>query len=253
MISLYALAPGLYAAGLRGEKGLAVRQPADLLRVLLRLACYPSVLLAGLAAGDGWRWFGMEGLWSWAAQAWGVSGLALSLCVPPALYAAGAAPTRRQALETGLIMALACVLWFSLLGSSVAYSLPCQLVFFRADAVGGLPCRLSRRGVGRRLGGGVVVAVCAGAAMDRMHASVLNGASEVALTLAELRHLLVSVLADGHRQNENALREFRARVESLVNNSPNMMSLKGLDGRFLLANAPPMRGEWDARRRACRV
>ncbi|WP_247877825.1 sensor domain-containing protein [Chromobacterium haemolyticum] len=235
LISLYALVPGLYAAGLRG--GLAVRQPADLLRLLLRLACYPSVLLAGLAAGAGWRWFGMEGLWSWAAQAWGVSGLALSLCVPAALYASGATPTRRQVLETGLILALACVAWLSLLGSSLAYSLPCQLVFFPLMLWAAF--RVGFRGaalVGAWVLGLLSLYVLAPELT--MHASVLNGASEVALTLAlSCATLLVSVLADGHRQNESALREFRARVESLVNNSPNMMSLKGLDGRFLLANA----------------
>jgi PAS domain S-box-containing protein len=48
--------------------------------------------------------------------------------------------------------------------------------------------------------------------------------------------LLVATLSDVHRRKEDELNEFRSRVESLVNNSPNMMSLKGLDGRFLLAN-----------------
>jgi PAS domain-containing protein len=61
--------------------------------------------------------------------------------------------------------------------------------------------------------------------------------TETALCLTFIvASLLVATLSDVHRRKEDELNEFRSRVESLVNNSPNMMSLKGLDGRFLLAN-----------------
>ena len=63
-----------------------------------------------------------------------------------------------------------------------------------------------------------------------------NLANSVGLLLFGALALAVAVFGEGYRRRERLLQDVQARFESLLNQSTSLMTLKDLDGRYLLVN-----------------
>ncbi|WP_233492833.1 GGDEF and EAL domain-containing protein [Chromobacterium sp. ATCC 53434] len=227
--SLYLLLPGLHLSGLLGAR-LRPSTPGELRRLLLALIAYPALPAGALLGGYAWL-AGYHAItpWSWAWQCWAAASSALFLCAPLAWPRKPALATR---LELALILALVAGAAALLLSSAAPLNIPSQLLLF--PFILWAACRTGLDGAA--LTAGMVSLALSLAAPP--HAGVGNASTDLLLALAlNVSGLLVAILMDGHRVDEAALRTFQARIESLVNNSPTMMSLKDMDGRYLLVNA----------------
>jgi diguanylate cyclase (GGDEF)-like protein/PAS domain S-box-containing protein len=203
--------------------------PRSLMRLLLSLAAYPAPVAAlALVLGGS-----DAGLLQWRSVLAVWSGLGLSLLVWVPLAFSSPLKNGRRYLELGLIMLVTTGLWLSVREAPQSVRFPPQILFF--------PLILWAGFRGSVLGSGLVSALVVSLlTLIGPEAGGWAGAGlgvDSMLTFAFiLAGLFVAVLVETQRRHEIALDEFQARVESLVNNSPNLMSLKGLDGRFLMVN-----------------
>lgn len=233
--SLYGLHAGLQMAGLRPEAPPPAH-PRALLRLLAKLALYPAPaipLLLGLCMLP----FGpAPTLLGWLVHGWGVLGLALTLAVPLSL--AELPPKRFLWLELPL-------LWLAVIGLGLILVLvdrppfPVVTLFFPVILAGAFRGGIHGTALTAAL---AYLLVSLGGQYNWLNTSadmafLSGGVTDTVLGLAfAVAGLCMAVLVEGFGRNQRALSEFQARIESMVNNSPNMMSLKGLDGRFLLVN-----------------
>lgn len=165
---------------------------------------------------------------------WGGVGFGLTLFVPLAFVDTW--PPAKRWLELSIIILVAMTVWSTMVSSGYTSFLSVAILFFSLILWASFRVSL----VGAALSSAVI------AILLSMHKlapgwAMYVGTGELymdeALQLAcAVLGLIVAVLVDTSRRNEQALQEFRARVESMVDNSPTMMSLKGLDGRYLLVN-----------------
>ncbi|WP_239690870.1 EAL domain-containing protein [Chromobacterium sphagni] len=234
--SLFLLLPGLRLGGLLRARARPAT-PGELRRLLLTLIAYPALLVALLLGG--YAWLASEQAmapWSWSWQCWAAVSSALFLCAP----LAWPVPRRMAAalrIELALILALVAGGVSLQLSCGAALNIPSQLLYFPF-----ILWAAWRTGLGgAALTAGMVTLALSLAALSPgwpLHAGMGNASTDLLLALAlNVSGLLVAILMDGHRTDEAALKTFQARIESLVNNSPTMMSLKDMDGRYLLVNA----------------
>ncbi|WP_047248936.1 EAL domain-containing protein [Chromobacterium subtsugae] len=234
--SLFLILPGLRLGGLLRARARPAT-PGELRHLLLTLIAYPALLVALLLGAGAWLAGGQRlPPWSWTWQCWAAASSALFLCAPLAWP-----PRQRLVLplriELALILALVAGGAMLLLSSQAALNIPSQLLFF--PLILWAACRTGLGGAA--LTAGMVTLALSLAALSPdwpLHPGMGNASTDLLLALAlNVSGLLVAILMDGHRADEETLRTFRARIESLVNNSPTMMSLKDMEGRYLLVNA----------------
>ena len=170
----------------------------------------------------------------WTALAGGCCMLAMTCWLP--LLRMPSWPDPRRLLELLVILLVMLVVWALMVSSAQNLFIPRPVLFFPLLVWAAFRIRL----LGACLSGSLLCLLLSlpcflpglypyAGATELMNDTVLCLTFIVAA-------LLVATLSDVQRRKEDELNEFRSRVESLVNNSPNMMSLKGLDGSFLLAN-----------------
>jgi diguanylate cyclase (GGDEF)-like protein/PAS domain S-box-containing protein len=208
--------------------------PRALMRLLGRLAFYPSCTLALIVGAVLLTTFGSatQAL-AGAVLAWGTAGLALTACVPLALVRV---PPLRRLIELVLMGAVIVALWVSvhLGGHSAAF--PVQILLFPMVLWGAF-----RGGV---MGAAALSVLVMALTQSSGHkaAMLMSQAidlhfTDVALHLAFTAvALIVAVLVEGFRRNESVLLEFQSRFESFLNHSPSFMALKSLDGAYQLVN-----------------
>ncbi|UTH74905.1 EAL domain-containing protein [Chromobacterium sp. IIBBL 290-4] len=230
--SLYLLAPGLSLTGLRG--GRMPSTPQALRRVLFALffgpallACAPLFLYAWLSAGTAMP------PWRWGAELWLALASAMFVCVPLSWSAQRSLATRLELTLILLSVAAGAGVWFY---SGQLFGVSVQLLLF--PLILWAACRTSMSGSALTA---AMVMLCLSLATLQLgwtprHAGDVLTDLLLALAL-NVSGLLVAMLMDGRRSDEAALKTFQARIESLVNNSPTMMSLKDMEGRYLLVNA----------------
>ncbi|WP_246542728.1 bifunctional diguanylate cyclase/phosphodiesterase [Paludibacterium yongneupense] len=227
--SVYALFLSILFAGLN-RRADWLASPRSLMRLLLSLAAYPApvaTLALVLAGSDGGPLAVPGVLAIWA-------GLCLSLLVWVPQAFSSPLKNNRRYLELGLIMLVTVGLWLSVRDAPQRALVPAQFLFF--------PLILWAGFRGSVLGSGLVSALVVslltliGSDTAAGWAGAGVGVDSMLTFAFILAGLFVAVLVETQRRHEIALDEFQARVESLVNNSPNLMSLKGLDGRFLMVN-----------------
>ncbi|MEO9384343.1 PAS domain-containing protein, partial [Chromobacterium phragmitis] len=234
--SLYLIQPGLRLGGL--SNGLArPNTPQQLRHLLLALIAYPALAAALLLGGFAWAAGRLAGSpWPWIWQCWAALASALFLCAPLAL-----APQRP--LSVPLRMELALILLLSaggvglLLSAGEPPGVPSLLLFF--PLILWAACRTGPGGAALTCGMvSLLLSLAALPPAGLARGGMGDAATDLLLALVlNVSGLLVGILMDGHRADGEALRAFRARIESLVNHSPTMMSLKDRDGRYLLVNA----------------
>ncbi|WP_225548087.1 sensor domain-containing protein [Chromobacterium violaceum] len=234
--SLYLIRPGLRLGGLLA--GLErPGTPQQLRHLLLALIFYPALAAALLPGGYAWAAGGLSGNpWPWTWQCWAALASALFLCAPLALPAGRPLPLPLR-LELALILLLSAGGVGLLLAVGEPPGVPSQLLFF--PLILWAACRTGLGGAA--LTSGMVSLLLSLAALPPaglVRAGMGSAATDLLLALAlNVSGMLVAILMDGHRADGEALRVFRARIASLVNHSPTMMSLKDMDGRYLLVNA----------------
>lgn len=234
--SLYLIRPGLRLGGLLA--GLErPGTPQQLRHLLLALIFYPALAAALLPGGYAWAAGGLSGNpWPWTWQCWAALASALFLCAPLALPAGRPLPLPLR-LELALILLLSAGGVGLLLAVGEPPGVPSQLLFF--PLILWAACRTGLGGAA--LTSGMVSLLLSVAALPPaglVRAGMGSAATDLLLALAlNVSGMLVAILMDGHRADGEALRVFRARIASLVNHSPTMMSLKDMDGRYLLVNA----------------
>lgn len=225
--SLYVLALALSLSGVSGGRDWLAGQ-ATLGRMILCLVFYPALLVA--------LTLGLESLLFdvslrfvlWTLLLWGCASLILLAMAPLGLCAPWSG--RGRYVELALFLLLAGVLGLPLYGARAWSGFPDALLFLPVLLVAAFRCTV--RGV-------TVVGVCALLLLSLFApglSTVAGLADGLIMLCAVVAGLIVSVVVETQRKNEASLDEFQAKVESLVNNSPNMMTFKGLDGRYLMVN-----------------
>lgn len=233
-LSLLLLLPGahlLRASPATSTDGSAISR---LLLNLLEVCAYftaPPIALLGVYS----FWHGsLPEVLQWMAQSGACCMLAMTSCLP--LLRLSGLPDRRRLVELLVILLVMLVVWASMVSNAQDLPIPRPVLFFPLMIWAAFRGRL----LGACLSGALLCLLLSlpGFFPDLyLYAGSTELMTETALCLTFIvASLLVATLSDVHRRKEDELNEFRSRVESLVNNSPNMMSLKGLDGRFLLAN-----------------
>ncbi|OHX17120.1 diguanylate cyclase [Chromobacterium amazonense] len=234
--SLYLIPPGLRLGRLTAWRPRPAT-PNQLRDLLLALIVYPAPLAALPLGVYVWSAGGGHHLaWPWVWQGWAALASALFLCVPLAWPSPHAASWTVR-LEQGLILALVALEAGLLQSSEINLNIPNQLLFF--PFILWAACRTGLGGAALTAGAvAVSLSLASAGSGAASHAIIGHVSTDLLLALAlNVSGLLVAILMDGHRADEAALKTFRARIDSLVNNSPTMMSLKDMDGRYLLVNA----------------
>ncbi len=230
--SLLVLWLGLSLIGLPGRNDW-LGSPRALIRLLMLLVIYPAPLVAVVLGLMAWPLADGPALLNWPFKVWASVALALMTLLP-----LGAVQRSRAAgmrLEILLIQLCGIGVWLGL-GNGLYVlpaSLPPPLLFFPLMLWAASRCTI--RGAAWV---GIESIMLLGN-LDLRHSLLANDAFGFGIVLAGafvVASLMVAVLVENYRRREHVLSEFQARVEALVNNSPNMMSLKGLDGRYLLVN-----------------
>ncbi|TCP15526.1 PAS domain S-box-containing protein/diguanylate cyclase (GGDEF)-like protein [Crenobacter luteus] len=223
----FATVGGLRLAGIRRGRSW-FESPRELAGLIARLALYPATLVALLLGGVALSVAGGGEALARGLLVWGAAGLALTVCVALGL---ARAPGRRTRFELALLAVAQLLLWALLKADTHhAYSLPMQVLLFPVVLWGAF-----RAGVMGAAALSLVAIVlpdvhpAAGAFEPRLTTLALNLAFGAAA-------LTVAVLVEGFQRSEAELRAFRARFESLLDHSPNLMTIRSLDGRFLMAN-----------------
>nr|WP_307836140.1 EAL domain-containing protein [Chromobacterium sp. ASV5] len=232
--SLYLLWPTL-ALGRRWLPALPLTAPIALLSLLLSLACYP-LLLVLLALAVYAQLNGHPPSLQWLLQGWGALLVPLLLFAPLALSPLWQLRLARR-MELGVILLAILAVWALLVSSGAVFPFPSQLLFFPFVLWAAFRTHLGGVALSAAL---VTLLLTSGehASGWSLRQGMGDTNTELLLALAlNVSGLLLAVAAEAHRVNEQALREFQARIEALVNNSPTMMSLKDLSGRYLLVNA----------------
>ncbi|MBI3144566.1 MAG: EAL domain-containing protein [Pseudogulbenkiania sp.] len=227
-LSLYLTAGAAWLAGIR-RSAHDLSSPPVLFRLL------PAVLLAP-AAATAILLRVLQGLVGadvpllQALLQYGALALALTLCVPAA-FAAGVHSRRRYA-ELPVIVLLTLSWWATLFGVGHVPLVPVYLLLYPfmlwAAYRGGI--------VGATLLGllVMVLAVFLDAPSFQPLPLPANG---IVLNLAlVLSALLVAVQSEAAARQVRQLQDSLARFDALLRHSPNVMSLKDLDGRYLLVN-----------------
>ena len=226
-VSLYVLALALSLLGLSGGRDW-LAGPAVLGRMIFAMVCYPALLVA-LALGLESLLFDVSlRFLPWLLNLWGAASLALLVVAPLGLCEPWNA--RRRYVELALFVLLACVLALPLVGNRSLSGFPDALLFLPVVLIAAFRCTV--RGVS-------FVGLCALMLLTLFSygAGPLSSVSEGLIMLcAVVAGLIVAAVVESQRRNEASLGEFQARIEALVNNSPNMMTFKGLDGRYILVN-----------------
>ncbi|MGL6071078.1 sensor domain-containing protein [Craterilacuibacter sp.] len=198
-----------------------------LIVLILRLA-----LLPGLLCMLPFIWFeARDGavLPSALLLPWLQGALALLLMVAAARQTR---PAPRAWLELALIVAVQCLLWGAWHTELHAQQmLPLELLYLPlylwAAARFGMAGPLVLGALGgllAHLGGAVPPGI-----EQQLYCEAVNMLSAGA-------SLALAIAIEGQRSKDKALRDSYARFEALIDQSPNVMAIKGMDGRYLLAN-----------------
>ncbi|GGY27334.1 bifunctional diguanylate cyclase/phosphodiesterase [Paludibacterium paludis] len=233
-VSLLSLWLGIALIGLRG-RGDWLASPRSLVRLIALLIIYPAPLVALSAGLLAWPLANGDVPLSWPFKVWASASLALTALVPLAFS--------QRAWASGMRLELAGIALAGLLAWAgldrglyvLPVSLPPQLLFFPLMLWAAF--RLTVRGAA--LIGAETILLLGHLESGAWKAHGAGDPFGYGIMLAEAfvaASLMVAVMVENYRKREHVLSEFQARVEALVNNSPNMMSLKGMDGRFLLVN-----------------
>ncbi|MEC5208367.1 diguanylate cyclase (GGDEF)-like protein/PAS domain S-box-containing protein [Vogesella perlucida] len=202
----------------------------DSVRALLSLqwrSTLPALMLvAPLAAAL------PPGQWPQLLQAFLLAWLTLAAILPLAYVAFPSPLMRRDTLWLMLASALAvAVLW--LLGRQACQT-SCLIVLLPLLFIAAL-----RGGMSGVAGVGVVLLLLLsvpGVWLGKPWPALQGLPATLALVLFTLLASLVAVFGDGYRRRERLLQDVQARFESLLNQSTSLMTLKDLDGRYLVVN-----------------
>lgn len=229
--SLYLLALALHLVGLTAERD-RLASPGALVRLLVRLICYPSLVVSLMLAlasllfdVPGWS----PG-WSidWSLALWGATSLSVTALAPLGFCPPWRA--RYRYLELAMFGLVAVGIGLGVRPGWQWLGLPSALLFLPLILVASL--RSTVRGASLSAAVAAVIVSWPGP----LHSFASALADGITLLSATVAGLVIAVLVESHRRNQRALGEFQAQVESLVDNCPNLMSLKGLDGRYLMVN-----------------
>jgi diguanylate cyclase (GGDEF)-like protein/PAS domain S-box-containing protein len=226
-VSLYVLAAGLMLVGVTGRANW-LASPLELVRLMVRLACYPALLVALSLLLEALLFDVSPRFIPWTAQIWEDASLALITLAPVAFCAPWS--ERRRYLELCGMLLLAVLIGLGLYPSRHLLMFPVSLLFIPVILAAALRCT----GRGATLVSATVLIILT-VLNDRTgpYGLWVDGAIALAFVVAGL---LVAVMVEIQRRNELNLLDFRAKVEALVNHCPNLMSLKGLDGRYKMVN-----------------
>ncbi|BEV73476.1 MULTISPECIES: EAL domain-containing protein [unclassified Paludibacterium] len=226
-LSLYGLAAALSLLGLTTERE-SLDSPASLLRLVLRLIFYPALLLALSLSLLSLLFDVSLHLLAWGGMVWGCASLCLCALVPPAM--SDEAPERRRLVELLLYGLLTLGIGLALYPGRHLLLFPSALLFLPVIVVAAY--RLTWRGVA--LVCVMVMVLLTGFNLGgTTYGAVADG---LVLLSAEIMGLVVAAVVAVQRRHERSLGEFQARVEALVNNSPNLMAFKGPDGCYAMVN-----------------
>ena len=227
-LSLYLVAGAARLAGIHHAR-LTLNSLSSLLRLLSSLLLAPAAAAALLL----WGVQAFSGVGLPLAQAllqYGALALALVLCVPAAF--AGVEYSRRRYLELLLIALVTVSLWAAALGAGHVPLVPIHLLLY--------PCLLwaaCRAGIGGATLLGLLILVLAAFLDGPSFQPVPLPANGIVLNLAlVLSAQLVATQSEAAVRRIRQLQDSLARFEAWLRNSPNVMSLKDLEGRYLLVN-----------------
>ncbi|WP_293228020.1 EAL domain-containing protein [Paludibacterium sp.] len=225
--SLYLLAGTLSLAGLTAEVDW-LASPLSLLRLLARLVLYPALLVALLLSLQTMLFEVSAHMGLWAGMAWGDVSLSVVALVPLALCERTLA--RRRLFELSLYLLLTLGLGLALYPARHQLLFPSALLYLPVIVVAAF--RLTLRGVSL-ISVMVMVMLTLFNAGGPFYGALADG---LVLLSAVLVGLIVAAGVEVQRRHERRLGEFQARIEALVNNSPNLMAFKDLDGRYAMVN-----------------
>jgi diguanylate cyclase (GGDEF)-like protein/PAS domain S-box-containing protein len=225
--SLYVLSAGLFLVGLTGETDW-LSTPRALLRLLLRLAFYPAPLIALSLALLSLLFDVSSHFAAWAAMMWGSAFLSLAALVPLGFCPPWRA--RHRYFELLLLVLVALGIGLAIYPSRHLLSFPASLLFFPIILTAAFRCTVRGSSV---VSASVLMILALLTGPAAAGGAWMDGVFCLSFVVAGL---IVAVMVDIQRRHEHRLDEFKAKVEALVNHSPSLMSIKGLDGRFLMAN-----------------
>ena len=227
-LSLYLLAGATWLAGIR-RSAHDLNSPPALFRLLPTVLLVPAAATALLLRG----WQALAGVHVSLTQAllqYGGLALALTLCLPAAFT--GRAYSRRRYAELPIIALLTLSLWATLLGVGHVPLVPIYLLLY--------PFMLwaaYRAGIVGATLFGLLVLVLAVVLEVPSFQLLRLPANGIVLNLAlVLSALLVAMQSEAAARQMRQLQDSLARFEALLRHSPNVMSLKDLEGRYLLVN-----------------
>ncbi|WP_243729302.1 EAL domain-containing protein [Paludibacterium purpuratum] len=225
--SLYLLAAALTLVGLTVERDW-LASPLWLLRLVARLIFYPALLVALLLSLLSLLFDVSVHLLSWGGMAWGDISLCLAALVPMVFCAE--LGSRRRLFELAMYGLLTLGIGMALYPGRHLLLFPSALLFLPVMLVAAF--RLTLRGVAL-VSATVMVMLTLFNAGGPAYGALADG---VVLLSAVIAGLMMAAVVEIQRRNERSLGEFQARIEALVNNSPNLMAFKGLDGRYAMVN-----------------
>jgi PAS domain S-box-containing protein len=226
-VSLYVLAAGLLLSGIH-HYGHCLESPVALLKMLLRIAVFPAPLVA-LSLGLQSLLFDVSARFAvWVLSMW--CSVLLALCAMVPLAFCRVVRRRQMFAELFLMVLLALGIGLAIYPGRHVLGFPASLLFFPLILAASLRSTVS----GSSIVSGVTLAILAllEGAPDSA-SSWVNGVFSLCFVVAGL---IVAVMVRVQRRHERELFDFQTKVDALVNHSPNLMSLKGLDGRFLMVN-----------------
>jgi diguanylate cyclase (GGDEF)-like protein/PAS domain S-box-containing protein len=226
--SLYVLAAGVLFSGLGHQGAKSLESPAALLQMLLRLALFPSLLVA-LSLGLLSLLFAVSAHFvSWIASMW--CSVLLALCAIVPLVFCKMVRSRQLFAELFLLILVALAIAFAIYPSRHILEFPASILFFPLILAAALRANIS----GACIVSTVVLTILA--VLYDGPATAISFIYAVFSLCFVIAGLMVAVMVKLQQRREHELFDFQTKVDALVNHSPNLMSLKGLDGRFLMVN-----------------
>ena len=226
-LSLYLLGVGLVLVGMTGSiEWLA--SPRALLRMSLRLVFYLAPLVALSLSLLSLLFDVSNHIFLWTATLWSSCCISLVALTPLAF----SRPWRARHLYLELVLMVLGALGVGLAVYPGRHLLlfPSALLFFPIILAAAFRCTV--RGAAL-VGVTVMMVLSVLDAQSSLSSIWVDGAIILGFLVAGL---IVAVMMDTQRRNDQRLGEFQAKVEALVNHCPNLMSFKGLDGRYLMVN-----------------
>ncbi|WP_240674237.1 EAL domain-containing protein [Crenobacter cavernae] len=218
---------GLHVARIRRGRPW-FESPRALVRLIARLAMYPATLVALLLGLFALPHADAGEALLRSVLVWGSAGLAVTVFVALGLARLPSKRLRAELVLLGLLMA---ALWAALKAGGHSFSLPMPVLLFPVVLWGAF-----RAGVMGAAALSLLAIVLPDVGLNPQPVfehHVTSLALNLAFTAAAL---IVAVLVEGFQRSEAVLQEFRARFESLLDHSPNIMTMQSLDGRFLMVN-----------------